>query len=123
MNPRDDIYAALSGDPNDWTTRSILADLFEEAGEQDRADCMRWTIAQRKRPSRSTDGQFHWFNQKTVNVKMDPESDIPDAIYTRMKAKEGLKLIFRDYKTLADADEDFFTGWLAARDEGLLGNE
>src|SRR5262245_40362738 len=105
MNPRDDIYAALSGDPNDWTMRSILVRVCDEAGEQTRADCLRWAVAHMKRAHRSDRGQFQWFNQKTVNLPgtPDPESDIPEVIYMRMKVDVGLRQVYRDYKTLADA--------------------
>lgn len=120
MSTREHLYAGLDGDPNDWTTRGILADLFEDEGEQDRADCLRWTIRHRKRPDRSDNGTYHWFNEETVNVDQDPESDIPAAIYTRMRAAEGLDKIYRNYKSLPAADEDFFQGWLAARNLGLI---
>jgi hypothetical protein len=123
MTTLDTLYESLAQCPNerpDWQARSILGDWYEEAGQQHAADCIRWMIRQKKRPYRSTTGTYHWFNAErgTTNPPQDPESDIPEAVYSKMQGREGLEKVFRDYDTLRAADEDFHAGWHKAREQG-----
>jgi hypothetical protein len=118
MTTLQTLYAALHESPDDWQSRAILGDWFEEAGQQNFADCVRWMIDKRKRPYRSTTGTYHWFNAERVTTASDPESDIPEAVYKLLQGREGLETIFRDYKDLPGAEEDFYIAWQRARDRG-----
>jgi hypothetical protein len=118
MTTPDSLYEGLTRAPNDWQLRAVLADWYEEAGQQHVADCLRWMVEHRKRPYRSTSGTYHWFNADRVTLASDPESDIPEAVYLQMQGGEGLETIFRDYGDLRSADEDFYRAWHQARQQG-----
>jgi hypothetical protein len=118
MTSPDTLYATLGKDPNDWPTRSVLADCHEEAGRQQAAECVRWMVLARKRPYRAQAGTYHWFNAAEVTTGTDPESDLPAALYSALRGREGYKGLFRDYPTLREADEDLYAAWDAARSRG-----
>jgi hypothetical protein len=115
MTTLDTLYEGLIRSPNDWELRAVLADWFEEAGQQSVADCLRWMVKHHKRPYRSTSGTYHWFNVERVTTASDPESDIPQPVYWHMSGQEGLETVFRDYADLKSADEDFYAAWQQAR--------
>lgn len=118
MSTLDQLYHSLSDQPNDWPTRAVLADWFEEAGQPVVAACLRWMVRHRKRPYPSTRGTSHWFNAPRVTTDNDPESDIPEAVYLELSETAGLDDIFRSYPTLRAADEDFYAAWARARKKG-----
>jgi uncharacterized protein (TIGR02996 family) len=118
MSTLESLYESLVQSQNDWQARSVLADWFEESGQQHAADAIRWMIRASKRPYRASNGTYHWFNAGRATNDADPESDLPEAVYVQMTAKEGLAMSFRDYDTLRAADEDFYLAWRAARDKG-----
>jgi hypothetical protein len=76
-------------------------------------------VKQRKRPYRSTSGTYSWFNSQRVKTPSDPESDLPEAVYVLMQGREGLHLIYRDYDSLREAEEDFYAAWSLAGERGL----
>jgi uncharacterized protein (TIGR02996 family) len=119
MTTLEALYEALSCSPDDWQARQILADWFEEAGQQAHADSVRWMVRHRKRPYRSLSGTYHWFNADRVTTAGDPESNLPEAIYALMHGSEGLETIIRDYDSLREADEDFYAAWRLAGERGL----
>jgi uncharacterized protein (TIGR02996 family) len=108
MTSLDLLYEGLRQSPDDWQAREVLADWFEEAGQQANADCVRWMVRHRKRPYRSTDGEYHWFNAERVATESDPESDLPEPLYLLLQGREGLEKVFRDYASLRLAEEDFY---------------
>jgi hypothetical protein len=118
MTTLDTLYEGLTRTPEDWQLRTVLADWYEDVGQQDVADCLRWMAMHRKRPYRSGSGTYHWFNVERVTTAADPESDIPEAVYRRLRGREGLELVFRDYDNLKSADEDFYSAWREARRHG-----
>lgn len=44
------LHARLDEQPNDWNTRLVLADRYEELGDDDRARFQRWTVRNKRRP-------------------------------------------------------------------------
>jgi uncharacterized protein (TIGR02996 family) len=118
MTTLDQLYQHLAGDPNDWATRGVLADWYEEAGQPAAAACLRWMIRRRKRPYPSDSGTFHWFNAPRTTVAKDPESDIPEPVYQMLAQTAGLEDVFRTYNTLRAAEEDFHAAWRQAREKG-----
>lgn len=118
MTVLDQLYKALSEAPDDWATRSILADWFEDAGQPHTAQSVRWMVDHHKRPYKSMRETFHWFNAERVTTDTDPASDIPEAVYLHLRGKEGIRMVFRDYANLREADEDFQSAWRLARDGG-----
>jgi hypothetical protein len=113
------LYEGLALSPNDWQTRAVLADWYEEAGQQAVADCLRWMIRRHKRPYPSAAGSFYWFNLERTTTETDPESDIPEPVYRRLReGREEMELVFRGYDTLQAAEEDFHRAWGEARRQG-----
>lgn len=123
MTTADRLYLALSDQPNDWATRAVLADWFEDAGQLAVAACMRWMVRQHKRPYPSTRGTSHWFNAPRVTTDNDPESDLPEAVYNELREPAGLDDIFRSYPTLRAADEDLYAAWARACAKGWCPDE
>ncbi len=121
MTTPDDLYEGLIRSPDDWHLRSVLADWYEDAGQQDVADCLRWMAQHRKRPFPSTEGSYHWFDAARDRTVMDPESTIPEPLYRRLRGKERDNKGFRDYGDLRSADEDFYRAWREARRRGWDG--
>ena len=118
MTTLDTLYEGLTQTPDDWQLRNVLADWYEEAGQQDVADCLRWMVQTHKRPYRSTSGAYHWFHAERVTTASDPESDLPESVYRNMSGPEGLERVFRNYDSLKAADEDFYGAWREARRSG-----
>jgi hypothetical protein len=111
MTTAKDLYAALEETPNDWTTRSILADWYLDAGEDSIAQCLQWMVKHHKRPHHATSGLWHWFDIDRSTTALDPESDIPSEIYRHLQGTEGLQHCYRDYETLEEAEHDFYRAW------------
>jgi hypothetical protein len=122
MTSRDALYLALAQTPDDWLLRAVLADSFEESGQQVVADCVRWMIQHHKRPYRSPDGYFHWFDAHRIRNRVDPESDIPEEIYRHLTGSIGTWAIYRTYDNLRAAEEDFHVAWQHARAGGWTGH-
>jgi uncharacterized protein (TIGR02996 family) len=118
MTTPDRLYQHLAAQPDDWATRGVLADWYEEAGEHVPAACLRWMVRRRKRPYTSTNGTFHWFNAPRVTTDNDPESDLPEAVYQFLGEASGLEGVFRTYPSLRAADEDLHAAWRQAREKG-----
>jgi uncharacterized protein (TIGR02996 family) len=118
MQTPEPLYEQLRRDPDDWDTRAVLADWYEEAGQQDIANCLRWSIQHRKRPLRSG-SRFYWFNAATVMTATDPASNIPAPLYRALHGgKESCRDVFRDYDTLQAAYTDIYLAWAEARAAG-----
>src|SRR5262249_59606932 len=62
MTTLDAFFAALRERPDDWLTRSALADWYEEAGLDRAAGCVRWMVRQGRRPHVNPAGQAIWFD-------------------------------------------------------------
>lgn len=118
MTTLDTLYESLAQAQNDWQSRSVLGDWYEEAGQQHAAAAIRWMVRVKKRPYRASDGRYHWFNAGRATNDTDPESDLPEPVYVALKGAEGLAMNFRNYDTLRAADEDFHQAWRAAREKG-----
>jgi uncharacterized protein (TIGR02996 family) len=114
------MFLALAQSPDDWLLRAALADWFEEAGRQPVADCVRWMVRHRKRPYRSRDGHFHWFDAPRTPTLIDPESDIPEEVYRYLTGVAETYVPYRTYESLRAAEEDFHAAWLRARSRGWI---
>ncbi len=105
------------------TTKLILADYYEENGEQDRADFWRWCYEHKIYPCNSNDysnrNYRFWFNNK--NVK--PSDGIPSQTYTLntklfLLLKNSLPELYYPgdvayYKDRESAFEDLFLAFVA----------
>jgi hypothetical protein len=122
MTDLESLYETLSRAPNDWETRGILADWYEDAGQQAVAEALRWMVRERKRPYSAQGRSYHWFNAVRVSTDSDSESDLPEPLYLQLTAREGLGTVFRDYTSLREAEEDFYRAFGEARRLGWTGD-
>ena len=108
----------LAAAPEDWRLRGVLADWYEDNGQPQHAECLRWMVAQRKRPYPGSANRATWFNADTISSGLgDPESDVPGAVYDRL---EGGKEVanHKTFKSTRDAEEAFHRAWAGARQGG-----
>lgn len=94
------LEAALEEDPSDVETRMVLADAYEEAGEQSLADTNRWMVRWGRYP-RKKEGWYYFFanppkgdhcylGDLAVRMRADPEGRSPPAYTSQKKAVESL---------------------------------
>src|SRR5437660_18129 len=85
MTTLETLYESLVQSQNDWQVRSVLADWFEEAGEQGAAACRRWVARNRRRPGfhprPSEYGPFIWVLQADQPIIEDPPAHLPEALW------------------------------------------
>ncbi len=86
------LLKAVAEHPEDWVRYSILADAFEEMGDEKRAKGCRWAHVWKKRPFTASSRGFHWYdNEETpVNDPIDPASDLPSDIYRELIKMESV---------------------------------
>jgi hypothetical protein len=119
------LYRELESNPRDALTLSALADWYEEHGEADKADCLRWTARRNKRPhrydpramkvthtawhkgwywwARTGDG-YHWGHPVSCRL--------PATVWRPLR--HGFKYnprVFKEYHTLRQAYEALFAVW------------
>jgi uncharacterized protein (TIGR02996 family) len=107
-------YRQLEEDPDDWATRLVMADWYEDNGEPERAEAIRWQVENKRRPR---DGRPHdkravwaWFDfdhYGTTSPSEDPLSDLPHEIYVLLeKADDTDFRQDRRYVDLRVCEED-----------------
>ena len=111
------LYESLTLAPDDWQARSVLADWYEEAGDQASADAIRWMVRARKRPYGNRAACF-WFLASAGAVNTDPESDLPEPVFARLSGEALVPEAARRYGTRRAAEEDCHRAWRAAREGG-----
>lgn len=79
----DALFAQLEKYPHDWDTYRILADWYEENGEQSKADAVRWQVENKRRPRQY--GDYRWYNAAIqLKSNISPYSDIGEAHFRKM---------------------------------------
>src|SRR5947199_10357349 len=84
----DAFHALLDCDPQDWLTRSLLADWDAEQGDTAAEDCLRWQVRERKRPGYGSPRQlehYRWYDLAEYMDEEDPESDLPQPLFRCLK--------------------------------------
>jgi uncharacterized protein (TIGR02996 family) len=117
MSMVDQFLDDLSRNPDDWRLRGVFADWCEDNNELDRADCLRWMVRHKKRPHPGAYGRATWYDADTITVELDPESNIPGAIFELL---EGGRAVARhqSFPAVRDAEEAFYAAWEKARKRG-----
>jgi hypothetical protein len=83
MTEAEKLLELVCQDQLNWELRLILADAYEETGQQSNADCQRWMVKNQKHPSYET-----WFNEDTVITRYQPQSNLPDRIFKLLHGKD-----------------------------------
>ena len=118
MSILDQLLKDLSGSPDDWSLRGVIADWAEDNNRPQLAECLRWMIRQNKRPYHGSSGGGTWFNEDTIAEGLgDPESDIPAEVFTRLEGGNEVAN-HKTFATLRAAEESFQEAWVKARAEG-----
>jgi hypothetical protein len=139
------LWELLCRDRDDPLARCALADAFEEAGEQDAADCLRWCAARHKRPHREDESMHVWWSD--VNAAMlvsekryawvpvalvedmwscqrkDGWAVSADGIWSRRPNAEQDVPWWAEYDTAEGAWLDLIAAWKAARRQGWTPKE
>ena len=115
------LLEAIIDNVKDWPRYHILADVYEERGEQSKADCLRWMADNHKRPMYGA----RWYNISTVpSSNSDPESDIPSELFDHLRGEptliqnRGGAPEAKDYEGFHNALTDLMRAWDKARAEG-----
>jgi hypothetical protein len=118
MSILDQLLKDLSGAPDDWSLRGVIADWAEDNNRPQLAECLRWMIRQHKRPYHGSSGGGTWFNEDTIAEGLgDPESDIPGEVFTRLEGGNEVAN-HKTFPTLRAAEESFQEAWEKARADG-----
>lgn len=111
---------ALDENLEDWVTKMAIADWYEEQGHYECAKCMRWAIANKKRPYSALGKSFIWFisPDDKKDSETDPGSDIPLILYTLLVGfhREFFKTKYhydahKVYVSRQDAEQALVKAW------------
>lgn len=111
----ENLFQALTQNPEDWILHSVLADALEDAGKSFEADCLRWLGRNRKRPYAISKGnpENFWFDQSKINLNgFDPESDLPGELYEQLDGKTVANQ--KVYESYREAIEAVMVAWRKA---------
>jgi hypothetical protein len=131
----DAFHALLDYDPQDWLTRSLLADWYADQGDSVAEDCLRWQARKQKRPLNGGYGQrWRWYDMAEYQGRHDylevddHESDLPQALFHCLKelsyrvtaddpVGEPNTLVL--YPSRRAAEEDLLAAWRTALESGV----
>ena len=88
MEGIDSLWEGIVKNPEDWDRYPILADAYEEMGDEQRAKGCRWCHKWKKRPYTNRPESFQWYDieEAPVTDPIDPESDLPHDIFNELEA-------------------------------------
>jgi hypothetical protein len=112
VNDFEGIFKHIEDNPDDWLSYSILADWYEENGDTDRTEAVRWMIKERKRPFKQ--GGHSWFNlgDDYTSKALDKESNISCELYECLEATKGRGSFYKDYDSRKEAILDLMQAWI-----------
>lgn len=114
----DKLLDAICANLEDWPRYLILADWYEENGQQGAALACRWLGKTGHRPFNLSGSTYQWYDTERAEVNgYDPESDIPHEIYSRLSGVGYDGGRFMEYRTAKKAVEDFIISWIQAHAE------
>jgi hypothetical protein len=127
------LYRALE-EANDPVALLALADFYEEQGNLQPANCLRWTVDQGRFPFQYQarclrvhsgnwhDGWWWWARPRPRNTWGHPSTcELPVPLWNKLRHSFDYDApwLFKEYKTLRDAYEALFSVW----DEAVLDEE
>jgi uncharacterized protein (TIGR02996 family) len=120
------LYRTLEEDPGDLVTVQVLADWYEEHGETDKAECLRWTVRWDKFPFRYRhgeigikcdnwhDGWLWWARPRKGDAWGHPPScQLPVEVWKRLQHTFDYHppWVFKEYPSVRDAYDALFAVW------------
>lgn len=111
----DGLHLALNGNPDDFTLRLIMSDLYEEAGDELTAKAIRWQVKNKKRPL-GGGWQWTWYDDSEAS-RVDRNSNLPKNLYSELYGGRFRFPWTLDYPTRCQAEEALWRAW--ARWKGL----
>ncbi len=111
---KEQLFADLYANPNDWRMRNVVFDWYEDNGCPDEAACLTWMLENRKRPySSGTDSVASWFNGGKIQSDLgDGESDLPEEVYNLLENYSSTRANHRTYASVQAAEEAFVIAWI-----------
>lgn len=73
------LWNAFNDDPDELFRLGIIADAYEDIGDEDVANCLRWAWREERKPNKDEEMSYHWFaGTKWYGDKCDQLSVLPD---------------------------------------------
>ena len=127
-DPLSAFYLVLEDHPDDWVTLLALADWYEERGEPDAADCLRWAARNGASPfcyhvnsnlkfSAPVwhDGWFWWAVDEPYHGRdwgHDASCRLPQALWAKLRHTFNYNpAVFKEYPTRRAAYEALIDAW------------
>lgn len=134
----DGRYQANQDDPETWDLRLIMADLYEQRGDDQMALAIRWQVKRKKRPYLGgLDNLYCWFDEsqvrwetystissnagclvaesKPLRRRWDPRSDLPYRLWRWLEAAclplPGYDAVGKNWYTRRQAEEALWAAW------------
>jgi hypothetical protein len=114
---RDALFSALESNRGDRVSLSALADWFEEQGEPDARECLRWVVAAGRRPGfnehQQTYGKCFWERESPHPILNDPPAQLPEPLWLALLENDEPHAVasFKSYKTARAAWLALLAGW------------
>ena len=98
----------LEKEPGDWDSRRMLADLYEDMGDENRSKLQRWLIDNRKYPHYNPQWE-HRYNRHWYWWNGNEQSKFADLGRFVLKMKPE-NYIYGGYATCEEAEEELLKG-------------
>jgi len=119
------LHRALDKRPHEQMLRLLLADAYEEAGDESAAECLRWMAKKDRHPLELKgvwpSGNWQWWNPEQYNLAEPQYNHLPPSLWYQLQnaGDESIDLAKR-YRTRREAEEALFATWKVARAKGWI---
>ncbi len=101
----------------DTIQRMVVADWYEENGQQEYADCHRWIARHKRHPFQKliTNNRYWWF----INDAEKAPNLLPNRLLTRLKKIQSINYLYSEnYESIREEEEDLLYAWTKAAKQG-----
>jgi uncharacterized protein (TIGR02996 family) len=111
------LLSALDADRGDVVSQAALADWFDEQGDAQAAECLRWVVRNRRRPghypAQDTYGSYFWELQEPAPLLNDPPAQLPEALWNAVGDNDEPHPVgsFKSYGSPQAAYRALVAGW------------
>jgi uncharacterized protein (TIGR02996 family) len=102
----NDWYRAIEESPDDFALLAIFADWCEEAGDIQRAECLRWQATKGKRCFKSG-WNYNWIS--SYDALCPVRSELPNNLFDLLRKKS---IRISRYETRREADDDLLQAFI-----------
>lgn len=121
LSTEESLLRAVEDDPHDDATKLVLADYYDEVGDE-RAQAWRWVVGKGRRPQPTVmtpEARFRWRTEITAMQPHPPETFLamlPDALANKLiGSRGGWKSRWSwYYSTPRDAFDDLVQAWVSS---------